>query len=280
MGIRCADHVTSLYPQKLALTSPISGGRSVGIVRSRTKATEFSLVTVTSNAVKRRNGKQTGRRRLARSASLRPQLALWLGLAWPPDTGCTFYSPFTKRVDYIVAIVVHGHHTRTVGVSPPKFITHYLSFLILVRPKNILNPQLCSNSTFIWECSLGRQCRWIHQSRCAGLQKTAHTSPNTTERNWMNRIFSSWPIIEPALRTDSNRKSSQTVWWLSMTWPKFKEYINSKCSPDSQLKIISELNRVFDIRIRTTHISDGVTNLFVDILDKCTSKRKEKDLYE
>jgi hypothetical protein len=33
-----------LYPQKLALTSPTGGGRSFGIVRSRTKATEFSLV--------------------------------------------------------------------------------------------------------------------------------------------------------------------------------------------------------------------------------------------
>ena len=41
MRIRCADHVTPLYPQKLALTSPTGGGRSVGIVRSRTKATEF-----------------------------------------------------------------------------------------------------------------------------------------------------------------------------------------------------------------------------------------------
>ena len=41
MGIRCADHVTPLYPQKLALTSPTGGGRSVGIVRSRTKVTEF-----------------------------------------------------------------------------------------------------------------------------------------------------------------------------------------------------------------------------------------------
>ena len=44
MGIRCADHVTPLYPQKLALTSPTGGGRSVCIVHSRTKATEFSLV--------------------------------------------------------------------------------------------------------------------------------------------------------------------------------------------------------------------------------------------
>ena len=46
MGIRCADHVTPLYPQKLALTSPTGGGRSVGIVRSRTKATEFSFSLV------------------------------------------------------------------------------------------------------------------------------------------------------------------------------------------------------------------------------------------
>jgi hypothetical protein len=30
-------------PQKLALTLPTSGGRSVGIVRSRTQATEFSF---------------------------------------------------------------------------------------------------------------------------------------------------------------------------------------------------------------------------------------------
>jgi len=41
VGTRCADHVTSLYPQKLAPTSPTGGGRSVGIVRVRTKATEF-----------------------------------------------------------------------------------------------------------------------------------------------------------------------------------------------------------------------------------------------
>jgi len=38
--------VTPLYPQKLALTSPTGGGRSVGMVRSRTKATEFSFSLV------------------------------------------------------------------------------------------------------------------------------------------------------------------------------------------------------------------------------------------
>jgi len=41
VGTRCADHVTPLYPQKLALTSPTGGGRSVGIVRVRTKAMEL-----------------------------------------------------------------------------------------------------------------------------------------------------------------------------------------------------------------------------------------------
>jgi len=46
MGTRCANHVTPLYPQKLELTSPTGCGRSVGMVRSRTKATEFSLVLV------------------------------------------------------------------------------------------------------------------------------------------------------------------------------------------------------------------------------------------
>jgi hypothetical protein len=34
----------TLYPQNLALTSPTSGGRSVGVVRSRTQATEFSFL--------------------------------------------------------------------------------------------------------------------------------------------------------------------------------------------------------------------------------------------
>jgi hypothetical protein len=34
----------TIYPQKLAVTSPTGGGRSVGMVRSRTQTTEFSLV--------------------------------------------------------------------------------------------------------------------------------------------------------------------------------------------------------------------------------------------
>jgi hypothetical protein len=36
----------TLYRQKLALTSPTSGGQSVGIVRSRNQATEFSSVFI------------------------------------------------------------------------------------------------------------------------------------------------------------------------------------------------------------------------------------------
>jgi hypothetical protein len=35
------DPSSTLYPQKLALTSPTSSGRSVGIVRPRTQAKEF-----------------------------------------------------------------------------------------------------------------------------------------------------------------------------------------------------------------------------------------------
>jgi len=46
VGTRCANHVTPLYPQKLALTSPTGGGRSVGMVRSLTKATEFFSVSL------------------------------------------------------------------------------------------------------------------------------------------------------------------------------------------------------------------------------------------
>jgi hypothetical protein len=36
----------TLYPQKLATTSPTSGDRSVGIVRSRTWTTEFSFLVL------------------------------------------------------------------------------------------------------------------------------------------------------------------------------------------------------------------------------------------
>jgi hypothetical protein len=47
-GRRDPSHLPrgTLYPQKLALASPTSGGRSVGIVRPQTKANEFSLVSV------------------------------------------------------------------------------------------------------------------------------------------------------------------------------------------------------------------------------------------
>jgi hypothetical protein len=44
VGIRHADHMALLYPQKLVLTSPASDGRAVGTVRSKTQAKEFSLV--------------------------------------------------------------------------------------------------------------------------------------------------------------------------------------------------------------------------------------------
>jgi hypothetical protein len=44
VGIRHADNVAPTISKNLALSSPTSGGRSVGIVRSRTQATEFSFL--------------------------------------------------------------------------------------------------------------------------------------------------------------------------------------------------------------------------------------------
>jgi hypothetical protein len=44
VGIRHADHVAPSMRKNFAITSPTSGGRSVGIVRSRTQTMEFSLV--------------------------------------------------------------------------------------------------------------------------------------------------------------------------------------------------------------------------------------------
>jgi hypothetical protein len=42
LGIRHVDHVAPSICKKLAITSPTSGGRSVGMVRSRTQTMEFS----------------------------------------------------------------------------------------------------------------------------------------------------------------------------------------------------------------------------------------------
>jgi hypothetical protein len=51
VGIRCTDHATFLYPHNLVPTSPTSGFRSVGIIRSRTQTQSlvFSLVSVKVN---------------------------------------------------------------------------------------------------------------------------------------------------------------------------------------------------------------------------------------
>jgi hypothetical protein len=51
VGTRCADHVTPLYPQKLALTSPTGGGRSVGIVRSRTRPRSYVMTARASQYI-------------------------------------------------------------------------------------------------------------------------------------------------------------------------------------------------------------------------------------
>jgi hypothetical protein len=42
--IRSADYMTSLYPQRLALSVPTNSSHSVGIVRTQTQAMEFVFV--------------------------------------------------------------------------------------------------------------------------------------------------------------------------------------------------------------------------------------------
>jgi hypothetical protein len=44
VAIPCSDHATPLYLQKMALTSPTSGGRLVGIVCSWAKAIELLFI--------------------------------------------------------------------------------------------------------------------------------------------------------------------------------------------------------------------------------------------
>jgi hypothetical protein len=43
VGTHCADHVTPLGPQELALTSPTGGSRPVGIVCLQSKGQSFYL---------------------------------------------------------------------------------------------------------------------------------------------------------------------------------------------------------------------------------------------
>jgi hypothetical protein len=51
VGICCAYDVIPSIRKKLALTSPTVGGRLVGLVRLRTKATEFLLLGVDGSAM-------------------------------------------------------------------------------------------------------------------------------------------------------------------------------------------------------------------------------------
>jgi hypothetical protein len=55
VGVRCADHVAPSIRKKLEITSPTSGGRSVGIVRSRTQTMEFRFFSLCDIA----RGKET-----------------------------------------------------------------------------------------------------------------------------------------------------------------------------------------------------------------------------
>ena len=134
MGIRCADHVTPLYPQKLALTSPTGGGRSVGIVRSRTKATGFSLgasvQSTTGIRGVRINGSNAG-------------YAIFRGSV--KSTGYPVYSPVSHSL--ALSCVTVCHHVST-GLYIP------FSSAMTVYP-SALKKELCktaslNNQRIVW----------------------------------------------------------------------------------------------------------------------------------
>jgi hypothetical protein len=69
------DYAAPLHPQKLALISPTSGGRSVDIVRPRTTATELLLFTV-GHACRRK---------------LREDMPVYMCVDFPPTYGFRKY---------------------------------------------------------------------------------------------------------------------------------------------------------------------------------------------
>ena len=102
MGTRCADHVTPLYPQKLALISPTGGGgRSVGIVRVRTKATEFSFKVADYHSVS--------------------------------DSAVEYHSASEKAVSYIIPYIISYHilcHVTSYIILSYHHISYHISYII------------------------------------------------------------------------------------------------------------------------------------------------------
>jgi hypothetical protein len=76
VGIRHDDHVAPSIDKKLAITSPTSGGRSVGIVHSRTQTMEFSFSLDECGTVGRMigRGNRNTRRKHARVPLCPPQI--------------------------------------------------------------------------------------------------------------------------------------------------------------------------------------------------------------
>jgi hypothetical protein len=66
--------LTTQHPRSLALTSPTSGGRSVGIVRLRAKATEFSFFY--------RKSEETIQKPLGDDSKMGLPKIRWAGIDW------------------------------------------------------------------------------------------------------------------------------------------------------------------------------------------------------
>jgi hypothetical protein len=124
----------TLCPQKLTLTSPTSGGRSVGIVRSRTKATELFLLLMT----------------FSRAASAHGHLETAIDLL--QTARCSQVAHFVT-VDRIY-LLYHGYVHRVLMILTHRLI-QYIKFMKSWMPPSwtdILHTSPCSQEPTTVNC--------------------------------------------------------------------------------------------------------------------------------
>jgi len=138
--------VTPLYPQKLALTSPTGGGRSVGMVRSRTKATEFSLVTLVGFIIRTYHD--------ARSPESQISVRIFIDYRIPL---------FPNTLTFPESTMLHQDNV-TVGLSEKHVPQIYLqvqnTLFVLINRNKIFSfySSLSSNSILSYDVSICRLC--------------------------------------------------------------------------------------------------------------------------
>ena len=172
MGTRCADHVTPLYPQKLALTSPTGGGRSVSIVLLE-KQTSFQLV--------KKFPALYGIRRFITAFTS----ASHLSLSWASSTQSISPLP----TSWISILILSSH----LSLGLPSGLFHS-GFPIRTLYTPLLSPirAMCSAHLiplhFITRTILGEEYRSLSSSLCSLLQSPVTSS--LLDRNILNNLFS------------------------------------------------------------------------------------------